>query len=158
MAKVDVDGRMTLELPTGFSVMDKADVQRAFGFGYDDVWGARHERRNIMVAVIWKDAPALLGKLVSTKALVERAEKALRKTYAKHDYHYDGPLQLQVDGDEALGFSYRFMVGDVAQQGEVIIFRRDKRTYTLYYYTRPERAKANWAVHDALLSSISLGN
>ena len=63
MAKVDVDGRMTLELPTGFSVMDKADVQRAFGFGYDDVWGARHERRNIMVAVIWKDAPALLGTM-----------------------------------------------------------------------------------------------
>ena len=155
MADVSIDGQMTLKLPAGFSVMSTEEVQRAFSFGYNEVWGARNERRNMMLACIWKDAPALLGKIVSTKALVDRAEKTLRKVHAKNGYRYGDTLQLQIAGEEAQGFSYDYTVENVGQHGEVIILRHGKRTYTFYYFTRPERVKENWAIHDALLESMT---
>ena len=156
MSEVLIGEKLHLELPEGFVVMDKAEVEKAIGLSYDNLWGARDEGNHMMLVCIWKDAPALLGKLVSTDALVDRAEEAVRKAYAKSAYRLDDHFTLQIAGEQAKGFAYGFNVGDVAQVGEVIVLRHDKRTYTLYYYTRPECAADNRAAHDALLESIQL--
>lgn len=154
MGKTSVDGKLSIILPEGFRVMGLDEVKGAFSLDYDDLWGARDEERHMMVAFIWKDAPELLGALVGTNMLVERAEKALRKTYKNSGYKLNGIFTTQVAGTDAMGFSYDFAAGNVAQQGEVIIFRQGTRTYTLYYYTRPECAEANAPLHDEVLASL----
>ena len=112
MATTTIDGEMTIQLPEGFEVMDKAEVQKAFGLGYEDLWGARDEERHVMLAFIWKDAPELLGNLLGTKALADRVEKALSKTYKAGGFHLDGHFDTQVAGREAKGFTYGFTIGD----------------------------------------------
>lgn len=155
MDTTHIDETLVIQLPAGFRVMEKAEVQKVFSLDYQDLWGAWDEERHILLAIVWKDAPKLLGKLVSTKDLVDRAQKSLNKSYGTSGYHLDGRFDTQIAGCEAKGISYGYLVKDISQDGEVIIFRHGRRTYTLYYYARTELAEQSQPIHDALLESLT---
>ena len=76
--------------------------------------GAWDEEQHILLAIVWKDAPKLLGKLVSTKDLVDRAQKSLNKSYGTSSYHLDGRFDTQIAGCEAKGISYGYLVKDIS--------------------------------------------
>ncbi|MBQ9006542.1 MAG: hypothetical protein IJ092_09235 [Atopobiaceae bacterium] len=156
MTTTTIDGKMSIQLPEGLEVMDKAEVQQAYAFDYDNVWGARDENRHVMLTCIWKESHELLVKLAGAEALAKRAEKALSKTYKASGYHLDGYFDTELAGRPAKGFSYGFTVGDIAQQAEVVVVTDGACSYTFYYYTRPECAAANQPLHDELFGSLSL--
>ncbi len=44
----------------------------------------------------------------------------------------------------------------MAQEGEVLVFKRGTRCYTLYYYTRLAVARDNHPVYEGILDSIQV--
>lgn len=156
MTTTTIDGKMSIQLPEGFEVMEKAEVQKAYALDYDSLWGARDKERHVLLTCIWKESHELLVKLVGADALAKRAEKALSKTYKASGYHFDGYFDTELAGKPAKGFSYGFMLEGIAQEAEVIVVTDGARSYTFYYYTRPELSAANQQLHDELLGSLAL--
>lgn len=151
-----INGELMVDCPAGFKRMSIDELQKAYSLDYPNLWGIRDEERHIILTVLWKESNRLLSMLVSNKDLAKRAERALGKTYRAAGYKCRGFFSTAVAGQAAEGFHYDFEVDGVAQQGEVIVFKRDACCYTLYYYTRPELALANRAIHDEILASMAL--
>ena len=157
MTQITVAGNLTLDLPEGFTVMEKDEAQRAFALKSDCVWAARDRERHIVFSCIWKDSSALLGKLTTLNSLIEHVERGIRAAYKQDGYNTDKRFEAQIAGQKAKGFSFSYTIGETGQCGEAVVFKDGNRTYTLYYYTRPALLEGNQEVRDALFESIALG-
>jgi hypothetical protein len=57
---------------------------------------------------------------------------------------------------QAQGFGFCYTVEGVSQEGEVLVFKRGIRCYTLCYYTRSEVAEANRPTYEDILESLEV--
>lgn len=159
MERVLVDGEwLAVELPEGFEPIAHDELQALMGISYDCMWGARDTGRHMLLSVTWKDSGMLATKLASEKELAKRVDKTFARSYRKGGYRSDGFFQREVPGAsaQAQGFRFSYAVEGVAQEGEVLVFKRGARCYTLSYYTRSAAAQDNRPVYGGIVESLEV--
>lgn len=156
MQEAEINKELALAYPDEFRVMELSELHHAFGVDYPKMWGIRNEERHVLISVIWKDTSEVLQRLVSTKSQVKEYEKRIHNLLRKNNYHCEGFFERELAGQKALGFRYSFLREFVEQIGEVIIFKRGKCRYSMYYFTRLETADDNRPAYEELLSSMQV--
>lgn len=149
---------LAVTLSEGFSAIESAELQELMGIRYSQVWGVRDTNRHMLINVTWKDTNKLLTKLVREKARAEQIDKSFSKCHNGKDYTCRGFFERTVRGAsaQAQGFGFCYTVEGVSQEGEVLVFKRGIRCYTLCYYTRSEVAEANRPTYEDILESLEV--
>lgn len=150
-----INDELALTYPEGFRLMERGELEHAFALEYPDMWGIRDEERHMLISLIWKETNGVLRKLVSTKTLVKDYEKRIARTFRHGNYRREEFFETEVAGLAAQGARFSYHHLGVDQLGELVMFRREGCTYSLYYYTRPELARANRAAYESILASIA---
>ena len=150
--------RLAITPPQGFELVEHAELETLVGITYDCLWGMRDFGRHMFITVTWKDSNKLLIKLASEKMLAKRVDETFAKRYRKGDYRCNGYFERAIAGADAQARGFRFSHRDegIDQQGEVLVFKRGIRCYTLSYYTRSDVAAENRAVYDEIIASLQV--
>lgn len=150
------DEWLEVTLPEGFDLMPHEEIESLMGFKYEQLRGMRDASRHMLMSITWKDAGKHLSKLVGEKLVVKQIDKNFARRGRKSGYHREEFLTREVTGARApaQGFRFSYSADNVAQEGEVWVFKRDVRCYTLCYYTRSAEAAANKPVWEGILSSL----
>jgi hypothetical protein len=149
---------LAASLPDGFVSMPHDELEKLMGFKYDCMWGTRDEARHMVLCVTWKDANKFLAKLVGEKAVAKQINEVFTKRYRKSGYTYDRSFARTVNGTDkqAQGFRFVYDVEGVAQSGQILVFKRGVRCYTLRYFTRTEVEEENQPTLEAILASFEV--
>ena len=159
MALSQIDGKwLAAELPDGFAPLPHDELEALMGYEYASMWGTRDSVRHMLACVTWKDSSKLLTRLVSEKSLARQVEETFARRYRGNGYRCSGLFSRDVSGASASaqGFRCAYEVEGVAHEGEVLVFKRGIRCYTLYYYTPSETAQVNRPAFEALVASLEL--
>ena len=157
MGSVLVDNEwLELVVPDGFQPIDHDDLMAIMGLDYDCMWGLRNDERHIVAAFTWKDSNKLLSKLVSEKSVAGQVDESFARRYRKNDYRAGVHFERSVAGasGQAHGFSFTYSVQGIAHSGEILVFKRGIRCYTLYYYTQTGLVKDNRPIYEAIVDSF----
>ena len=149
---------LAAELPDDFERVPHGELETFMRFKYDSMLGVRDEARHMLICVTWKDTNKLLTKLVREKAYARKVDEAFSVRYRDRNYHCDGFLTRHVAGasGQAHGLRFSYEVDGVAWEGEVLVFKRDIRCYTLCYYTQWDSARESRRAYEAILSSLEV--
>ena len=155
-----LNGQLQVSYPDGFRQMDAEELGRLFPKQVATSWGIWDTDRHIVVTVLWNESNALLSKLVSNKDLAKRLRKHLTKAYANNGFRAQGIVKTEISGTQACGFDFAYQVEGIDQVGEIMVFRHVEGhtccCYTIYYYTREERAAQSREVLEEILASMRL--
>ena len=157
------DAWLTVDLPEGFGPLPQDELEAFMGLSYECMWGARDPERHMMVAVTWKDSNDIITKLVSEKSLAKRVDKAYAARRRAYGYHNDGFFTREIPGASARahGFGYSSTPNGTPQKGEVLVFKRGSRCYTLIFQTttqtRAETAETDRSIHEGIIASLRVG-
>ena len=145
-------------LPKGFEPIEHQELEMLIGAKYTRMWGVRDTKRHMMVHVTWKDSSKFVSKFVNEKSLAMRVDKKFARCRPGSGYRNDGFFERSVEGADgpAQGFRFWYTVEDMGQEGEVMVFKRGIRCYTLNYYTRSQRAEANRHAYESIVSSLKV--
>ena len=145
-------------LPEGLERVPHGELEAFMRFRYDLMWGVRDNARRMLICVTWKDSNKILTKLVREKSYVKQVNQAFSKRYRDRDYHGNGFFTHSVAGasDEAQGLRFSYTADGVAWEGEVLVFKRGIRCYTLCFYTQSSSAAEGRAAYEAILSSLEV--
>lgn len=159
MGTVRIDQEyLAVTLPEGFEDIEHNELERLMDISYDCLWGVRDTGRHMMITVTWKDSSKLLTKLVNERGRAKQIDKNYARCRNGEAYRSDGIKERVVTGADApaSGFHFAYRVEDVDQEGEVWVFKRGIRCYTLVIYTRSEAAADNAAVLEDILASLTV--
>ncbi len=149
---------LAVRLLEGLERVPHGELESFMRFKYDLMWGVRNSAHRMLVCVTWKDSNKLVAKLVSEKTFVKQVDQAFTKRYRDRDYHCNGFLTRSVAGasGEAQGLRFSYMADGVAWEGEVLVFKRGIRCYTLCFYTQSDSAAESRAAYEAILTSLEV--
>ena len=159
MKPVLIDKEWLAVVPAeGFHPISHDQLETLMGLTYDCMWGMRDEARHVIVSVTWKDSNRLMTKLVSEKAFAKQVNETFAKRNCKDGYRCNGFIERTVAGASApaQGFRFSSSVQGIAQEGEVLVFKRGIRCYTLTYYTRSAVADENRPIYEEMLASLEV--
>ena len=159
MEPVLVDNEwLAVMLPEGFEPIPHDELETLLGIRYDCLWGMRDTTRHMMMSVTWKDSNKLITRLVSEKAFAKQVDETFAKRYRKGSYCCESCFSCTIAGASApaQGFRFSCTIQDVAHNGEVLVFKRGIRCYTLSYYTRSQFAAANRPVYEEIVASLEV--
>ena len=145
-------------LPEGLERVPHGELEAFMRFRYDRMWGVRNNGRHMLICVTWRDSNKLITKLASEKFFVKQVNEAFTKRYRDRDYHCNGFLTRSVVGasNEAQGLRFSYTADGVAWEGEVLVFKRGIRCYTLCFYTQSGSAAEGCAAYEAILASLEV--
>ena len=159
MGPVSIDNEwLSAVLPDGFVSVPHAELEAFMRFRYDCMWGVRDDARHMLICITWKDSNKLLTRLVSEKSWAKQVDETFSKRYRADNYRCQGFFTRNVRGASggAWGFRFSYMTDGVAQDGEVLTFKRGIRCYTLCYYSQSDRAGENRPAYEAILTSLEV--
>jgi len=159
METVLVDNEwLAVGLPEGLERVPHGELEAFMRFKYDLMWGVRDNAHHMLVCVTWRDSNKLISKFVSEKFFVKQVDEAFSKRYRDRDYHCKGFLTRSVVGasGEAQGLRFAYTVDGVAWEGEVLVFKRGIRCYTLCFYTQSGSAAESRATYESILASLEV--
>ncbi len=159
MTSVLIDGEwLAVALPEGFEVIEHQELETLMDLKYKYMWGVRHTERHMLLRVTWKDSNKLITKLVSERSFAKQIDKKYARCRPGSGYRSEGIFERSVTGADApaQGFRFSYTVEGVGQCGEVLVFKRGIRCYTLVYYTRSEVAEQNQPTYEGIIASLEL--
>lgn len=160
MGQTIVCDRLSIEFPEGFREMDAAELRRVHADHNDERWGIWDRERHAMLVVYWHDAGAvtskLLGGLASSKSLAERVRKTYRRMGKDSEYQEGELFSCEVSGREAWGFTCEYTVQGVRQAARIVLFKDDRRTFTVYLYTHKDLVDRNRQMFEGIMDSLAL--
>jgi len=154
-----VDGAwLGVTLPEGFVRVAHAELESLMGAEHACMWGVRDTQRKALICVTWKDSNKLLTKLVSEKSFAKQVDESFAKRYRRQGYRCEGYFVREVAGADnpAQGFSFAYVAEGVAHCGEVLVFKRGIRCYTLRYLANAAAAEANQPIIRCIVDSLNV--
>lgn len=151
-----LNDELSVAIPGGFHVMDGAEEQRVFMENARDRWAIWNTHRHIIISIMWNESNKLVSKFVNTKDLIKRIENKAHKSYKANDYQCGEIYETQLCGEPAHGLCYEYVIQDVGQVSEVLVFKHETCCYTIYYYARKDDAEESRKVFQELLDSLEL--
>lgn len=156
MGKALVHDDLRVTTPATFVEMTADELRQAFLDDNPNRWGARDVRHHVMFVISWQDSNALLARLVSTSALIRRAEKLSAKGYHDYAYQLGGFFKRSLCGLDAEGFDFTYELQGVTQKAQDIVFKHGKTCYTLYWVERTGAGKSGERMRESILESLAL--
>ena len=159
MKTVLVDNEwLALDLPDDLERVPHEELEAFMRFKYDSMLGVRDEAHRMLICITWKDSNKILTKLVREKSYAKKVDEAFSVRYRDRNYHCNGFLSRTVAGasGEAHGLCFSYEVEGIAWEGEVLVFKRDIRCYTLCYYTQSSAAGESRRAYEAILASLEV--
>ena len=159
METVLVDNEwLEAEQPDDFERVPHGELEAFMRFKYDLMWGVRDEAQRMLVCITWKDSNKILSKLVSEKVFAKRVDETFSVRYRDRNYHCNGFISRSVAGasGDAQGLRFSYEVDGVAWEGEVLVFKRGIRCYTLCYFTQTGSAGDSRRAYEAILASLKV--
>ena len=155
MNSMTINDELKLSYPDGFHEMDKEEMQRFFTTSlyrrgvYD---GDRH----ILISVAWTK-PGPVNFLTDAKTILLRAELGMKR--GLQDYCRLKETQDEIAGKKARCISFTFTAqgSDIAQSGEMAVFRAGNKFYAVTFVAREEGFDESLSVYREVLQSFSLG-
>lgn len=128
-----VNNDLTLSYPDGFREMKNDELIRHFSSA-EDRWGIRDPKLHQIISA-YKTGSKLFFVMKNVKTFAENACEAL--ACSLDGYRMTGSFSTRVCGKKARGFSFEYTAdSEVAQSGELVVFRHGMRFYALYYIVR----------------------
>ena len=159
MERVLVDNEWLAVLqPKGFQPIPHDELEKLMGIRYECLWGMRDLGRHMLISFTWKDSNKVITKLVSEKSFAKRVDETFAKRYRANVYRSDRIFERIVAGASGPAHGFRFFcsIEGVAHEGEVLVFKRGIRCYTLTYYTRAEAAVDAHPVFEEIVASLEV--
>ena len=157
MSKAVVNELISVEIPDGFYTMTPEELRQAYQNEKQNRWGMWNKERHVMVTVMWKEYPWLMRLLLSdVKAICRKNEEMAGKGYAGHGYECGGFFSVNVDGKKAEGYRFSYLVGDVEQSAETILFWYEKNIFSVTIGGRKENREADRELFDRIIAGITL--
>lgn len=149
---------LAAELPDDLERVPHEELEAFMRFKYDDMLGVRDKAQRMLICVTWKDSNKLLTRLVSEKVFAKKVDETFAVRYRDRNYHCNGFHSRSVAGasGEAQGLRFSYDVDGVAWEGEVLVFKRGIRCYTLCYYTQSGSAGESRRAYEAFLASLEV--
>ena len=157
METILVNNELSASIPDGFRMMDAAETKAAFGIDNPDMIALKDADRHIVLNIAWHNSNKLIAGLASTKSLAERVEKSLSKTYRNAGYKLEGYRQLELCGEQAVGFTCTYTMQGVPQTADIALFKHGASCYTIYSYMRTDSLAEARGIVDGVLSSLRIG-
>jgi hypothetical protein len=150
-----VNGEIMIEVPEGFRVYDKAELDQAYTDSNPDRWGMTNDERHIVVSVFWHKNNALVVALAGSREACKGTEKKLSKGLKNHGYVLEGFYQRDICGQKGHGFRHRYNLNGEEYISEVTLFMKGRVCYTVYCYTRSKDETANRQILSDIVDSMS---
>ena len=152
MTDVLINKELTLSVPEGYRLMDAVELERYFGLSYNR-WGILDKKRRIIVSVSWTDKDNY-GLFADLKRVVDKAEETFAKNLIA--YRRTGDVETTVASIKAKGvrFTYKTDKTESETDGEVVILKRQRLFYAIYYISAKDRFDENLPEFETMLGSV----
>lgn len=156
MSRAVVNGEVSLEVPEGFRIIGKDELDRLYADSNPDRWGMAYDGKGMILSVFWHRSGALVSSIASAKDACKSTERKLAKGLGAYDYSLEGFYSREVCGLEAHGFRHRYSVDGEERICEVTLFKSGRVCYTIYCYSPARMERENRPVLTGIVDSMSL--
>ena len=147
----------SIRVPDGFEPMTAEELEKLYRDENPDRWGVWNRERHVMLTVLWKRYPVLVGALADVKAIARRNQQLTEKGYAGHDFRPGGFFSMQADGLPLEGYRFSYRIGDVVQNAETVLMKKQKTIYNITCTGREENADENAETFREIIGSLRAG-
>ena len=156
MNKELVNQALSIPVPDGFRPMSGEELRQAYGNDDPNRRGLWNRESHVIIAVLWKEYPALLRFMLrDLKAVCRKNEQLHSREYAGHDYHCGGFFSQTVGGQPAEGYRFTYSAGGAAQSAETVLVRQGGTVYSITCAGRTENRESDHALFAGILEGIS---
>ncbi len=149
-----VHGEIVLDVPKGFIVMDKEELDEAYSDDNANRWGMINDNAHMVFSVYWHRSGAIASALANAKDINKSTEKKLSKGLKGHGYHLQTFYSREICDSVAYGFRHDYILRDIPYVSDVFTLKRGRMCYTIYCYTRKESESINRPVLESVLESM----
>lgn len=157
MNRAVVNGEVSVEVPEGFRILGKDELDTLYADSNPNRWGMADVGRGMIICVFWHRSGALVASLASANDACRSTERRLAKSLGAYGYSLEGFYGREVCGLDAHGFRHSYSANGVDRICEVTLFKSGRVFYTAYCYSTAEGEQANRPVLSGILDSMSLG-
>ncbi|MBE6514076.1 MAG: hypothetical protein E7Z69_03130 [Thermoplasmata archaeon] len=157
MNRAVVNGEVSVEVPEGFSILGKDELDGLYADSNPDRWGMADEGRGMILSVFWHRNGALMSSIASVEDACRSTEMRLARRLGPYGYSLEGFYMREVCGQDARGFRHSYSANGVDRVCEVTLFKSGRVFYTVYCYSTAEGEQGNRPVLSAVVDSMSLG-
>lgn len=150
-----IHNAIALQYPESYQLMDDAEKTRFFGSA-ENRWGIHNREQHTVVSFARTKASALLSLFTDAKSVANGSLASMKKSLK--GFEKTGDISTEICGKKASGFSFAYRTDkeDIAQTGQLIVFKAGKRFYVIHCITRQENTEQAQAELDAILASAAL--
>jgi hypothetical protein len=156
MGRAVVNWEASVDVPEGFRILGKEELDRLYVDSNPDRWGMADDDRGMIFCIYWHMSGALVSSLASAKDVCRSTEKKLSKGLRGYGYALEGFYRREVCGMEAHGFRHSYAANGVERICEVTVFKRGRVCYTVYCYSTVQGERENRLVLSGIVDSMSL--
>lgn len=149
-----VNGTIAIQVPEGFRVMDKEELNSAYNDVNGNRWGMTDETRHITVSIFWHRSNPLLSVLADSKDICRSTETKLRRAMKDYGYSLDRFYTIKICGKDVFCFCHRYELRSIGYVSDVCTIKLGRDCYTLYLYSREENEAENRRTIEDIVDSI----
>ena len=157
MGRAAVNGEVSVEVPEGFRILGKDELDTLYADSNPNRWGMADVGRGMIICVFWHRNGALASSIASVEDACRSTERRLAKDLGAYSYSLEGFYGREVCGLDARGFRHSYSANGVDRICEVTLFKSGRVFYTAYCYSTAEGEQANRPVMSGILDSMSIG-
>ncbi len=155
MDAVVANGEVSIPCPEGFKELDQTKLDSLYMDENHDRIGISDEERHMIVCLFWHKANPLLSKMANAKDICTSTEKRLRCRLSGNGYAFETFFERTICGQQGQGFRHTYDLQGIGYTSEIIVFKRDNVSYTLYTYARTENMEGCRPILDGIVDSMS---
>ena len=156
MSRTVVNGEVSLDVPEGFRILGKDELDTLYADSNPDRWGMSDDGRGMILSVFWHRSGALVSSIASANDACRSTERRLAKGLGAYGYSLEGFYRREVCGLEAHGFRHRYAVDGEERICEVTLFKSGRVCYTVYCYSSAKGEQENRQILTGIVDSMSL--
>lgn len=131
-----VNGEISIDIPEGFRILDREELNVLYADGNPNRWGMTDDERHMVVSVFWHKNNPILTFLAGAKDACKATERKLSKALRDYGYFFEGFYRRVLCGKQAYGFRHRYTLKGEEYVSYVTLFMKGRVCYTVYCYVR----------------------
>ncbi len=157
MGRAAVNGEVSVEVPEGFRILGKDELDTLYADSNPNRWGMADVGRGMIICVFWHRSGALVSSIASVEDACRSTERRLAKDLGAYSYSLEGFYGREVCGLDSRGFRHSYSANGADRICEVTLFKSGRVFYTVYCYSAAGRELENRPVLSAIVDSMSIG-
>ena len=150
-----INNELKVTVPEGFEVLSAEALNNIYLDNNTTRWGMTDKNRHFTGTVFYHVTNLLLAAIASTKDVANNTRMQLAKKLSTYNYVQGDSFQMKICGQDAHGFNYEYVNHNIPTEGTVVVFKRGKSFYTVYWYSRKENVTESREVFRSFCESLS---